>query len=94
MSTKTSRIAFGRARLPQGLAGQLSALPRGLRGRTIGFIVLAHATGLDVQKLVAAVSELRRLGVLLNLSLRVAKGTSVDVQALRTATQLVKGLWP
>lgn len=94
MNAKTTTVAFCRSRLPQQLAGQLLSLPRGLRGRTVGFIILAHATGLDVQKLVESANELRRLGVLLNQSLRVSRGTAVDAQALREATKLVKGLWP
>ena len=42
MNTKTTSVSFGRARLPQGLAGQFMGLKRGLRGRTVAFIILAH----------------------------------------------------
>jgi hypothetical protein len=94
MNAKTVSVAFCRSRLPQALAGQIMALPRGLRGRTVAFIILAHTTGLDLKKLVSSADELRRLGVLLNQSLRVSRGSSVDAQALRDAVQKVKGLWP
>jgi hypothetical protein len=94
MSGRNPAVTFGRARLPQALAGPLMALPRGIRGRTVGLILLAHNQGLDIQKLVSAATELRRLGVLLNQSLRVSRGSSVDAQALRDAVQKVKGLWP
>ena len=94
MSGRNPAVTFGRARLPKDLAGPLTALPRGIRGRTVGLILLAHNQGLDIQKLVGAASELRRLGVLLNQSLRVSSGSSVDAQALREAVQKVKGLWP
>jgi len=94
MNTKTTSVSFGRARLPQGLAGQFMGLKRGLRRRTVAFIILAHTQGLDVPSLVSATTELRRLGVLLNLSLRVSRGTSIDANALREAVQKVKGLWP
>jgi hypothetical protein len=70
------------------------ALKRNLRGRTIGFVVLAHVQGLDLQKLVDSAAELRRLGVLLNLSLRVSRGNSVDEKALRDAVRMVKGMFP
>ena len=94
MNAKTVSVAFCRSRLPQTLAGQIMALPRNLRGRTVAFIILAHTTGLDLKKLVSSADELRRLGVLLNQSLRVSRGSSVDAQALREAVQKVKGLWP
>ena len=94
MSGRNRAVAFGRARLPKDLAGPLMSLPRGIRGRTVGLILLAHNQGLDIQKLVAAAAELRRLGVLLNQSLRVSSGSSVDEQSLREAVQKVKGLWP
>lgn len=94
MKRKTVSVAFCRSRLPQALANQLLALPRGLRGRTIAFIVMAHTTGSDLQKMVESASELRRLGVLLNLSLRVSHGTSVDQEALHEAIEKVNGMWP
>ena len=94
MNTKTREVSFCRSHLPIHLANQLMALKRGLRGRTIAFIILSHAQGLDVQKLTEAAAELRRLGVLINQSLRVSRGASVDAKALREAVQQVKGLWP
>lgn len=94
MKAKTTTVAFCRSRLPQALAGQIMDLPRGLRGRTIGFIIMAHTQGLDLQKLVAAAVEMRRLGVLLNQSLRVSRGMSVDTAALEAAVKLIGGMWP
>jgi len=94
MSGRNPAVTFGRARLPKDLAGPLMALPRGIRGRTVGLILLAHNQGLDIQKLVAAASEMRRLGVLLNQSLRVSRGTSVDTDAVASAVKLIGGLWP
>ena len=94
MKHKTTSVCFCRSRLPQGLAGQLMSLPRGLRGRTVAFIILAHTQGLDLQRLVIATHELRRLGVLLNQSLRLSRGKGLDVAALHEAVQKVKGLWP
>lgn len=94
MNRKTTSVSFGRARLPRQLAEQLMGLKRGLRGRTVAFIVLAHTSGLDISKLVEAATEMRRLGVLINQSLRVSRGTSVDAQAMDEAVQKLKGLWP
>ena len=76
------------------LAQQLLALPPGLRGRTMALIALAHVQGLDLQKLVAATVELRRLGVLINQSLRVSRGASVDLPALMETAKKVDALWP
>lgn len=94
MNRKTVSVSFGRARLPRQLAEQLLGLKRGLRGRTVAFIVLAHTSGLDLAKLVEAATEMRRLGVLLNQSLRISKGTSVDAKDVDEAVQNLKGLWP
>ena len=94
MSGRNPAVTFGRARLPKDIAMPLKALPRGIRGRTVGIILLAHNQGLDIPKLVAAASEMRRLGVLLNQSLRVSRGTSVDTDALASAVKLIGGLWP
>ena len=94
MTTKTTSVSFGRARLPNTLAAQLTTLPPGLRGRTVALIVLAHTTGLDLQKLVASASELRRLGVLINQSLRLSGGRAVDVVALQAAAKKVNQLYP
>ena len=91
---KTKEVAFCRSHLPIALGNQLLALPRGLRGRTVSFIIQAHATGLDLRKLVESGAELRRLGVLLNQSLRVSRGTSVDLEALEDAIEKVKQMWP
>lgn len=94
MNTKTREVSFCRSHLPLELANQLMALKRGLRGRTVAFIILAHSQGLDVPKLIESASEMRRLGVLINQSLRVSKGTSADAKAVDDAVQKLKGLWP
>ena len=94
MNAKTREVSFCRSHLPIALANQLMALKRGLRGRTVAFIIMSHAQGLDVQKLIESGVELRRLGVLLNQSLRVSRGTSVDTDALASAVKLIGGLWP
>jgi hypothetical protein len=94
MTAKTTSVSLGRARLPQGLAGQLNALPPGLRGRVVAFVLLAHVQGLNLPQLVAASTELRRLGVLVNQSLRASAGRSVDVVALQEAAKKVNQLWP
>ena len=87
-------VSLGRARLPMPLAQQLMQLPPGLRGRTLALIVQAHVAGLDLQKLVESADQLRRLGVLLNQSLRVSRGLSVDVPALQETAKKVDALWP
>ena len=90
----TISVSLGRARLPVSLAGQLMDLSPGLRGRTMAFIALAHVQGLNLQKLVEATGELRRLGVLLNQSLRVSRAQSVDAAALEQAAKKINALWP
>ena len=94
MMRNTMSVSFGRARLPMGLASQLMSLPRGIRGRTVALVLQAHTGGLDIQELVQAADQLRRLGVLLNQSLRISRGAEVDMEALQEAVEKVKGLWP
>lgn len=94
MTTKTTSVSLGRARLPNALARQLLALPPGLRGRTLAFILLAHVQGFNLRKLVASAPQLRRLGVLINLSLRVSAGRGVDLPAIEQAAKKVDALWP
>jgi len=85
---------MGRARFPLGLAAQLLALPPGLRGQTIAIIVLGHVNGLDVQRLIESASELRRLGVLLNQSVRISGGSSVDAVAMQLTVKQINQLFP
>ena len=94
MNQPTLSVALGRARLPLPLARQLMALPPGLRGRTMAFILQAYSAGLDLQKLVGAADQLRRLGVLLNQSLRCTGGAVPDENALRDAAKLIGSLRP
>jgi hypothetical protein len=60
----------------------------------MAFIALAHVQGLDLQKLVESANELRRLGVLINQSLRLSRGQSVDAVTLEKASKKVDSLWP
>ena len=94
MTDKTLSVALGRARLPKAMAIELQKLPPSLRGRTIATIIQAHVTGMDLQKLVAASDQLRRLGVLLNQSLRVSGGRIADVTALQEAVEKINEIWP
>lgn len=94
MSKPTMSVSFGRARLPNELARQLMDLAPGLRGRVIAFVLLAHVRGVEVPKLVTAGDSLKRLGVLLNQSLRSSAGTAPDQTALREAVNLVGSLRP
>ncbi len=93
MTTKTTSVSFGRARLPLALAAQLNGLQPGLRGRTVALILLAHTTGLDLRQLVASAPELRRLGVLINQSLRLSRGRGMDLPAVEQAARKVTALW-
>ena len=73
-------VSFGRARLPYRIATNLLTLPRGQRGRMIALILRAHLAGLDIAKLVESTDELRRLGVLLNQSLRLSgRASEIDI---------------
>ena len=92
MSRPTISVSLGRARLPNDLAHQLMALSPGFRGRVIAFILLAHVQHVEVSKLVMAGDSLKRLGVLLNQSLRSSAGTAPDQTALREAVNLIDSL--
>lgn len=48
----------------------------------------------DLQQLITAANELRRLGVLVNQSLRVSAGRDVDAAALQQAAKQINQLWP
>lgn len=92
MTKKTKSVSFGRARLPHSLAHKLEALQPGLRSRAIAIILNSHSTGLDLGKLIEASTELKRLRALINQSLRLSVGTSVDAAALRRAVEIVNSL--
>jgi hypothetical protein len=49
---------------------------------------------MEVNKLIEAAKELRRLGVLINQSLRVSGGQNVDMEALNLAAKRINNLWP
>jgi len=80
--------------LPVAVANQLLSLPVGIRGKTVGLVLLAHGQGMDLTKLIVAAGQLRKLGVLLNQSIRLAKGSSVDHNALQEAVKAVQTLFP
>lgn len=92
MTTRTTSVSFGRARLPIQLSRDLMALKPGLRGRTVALILSAKAQDVDLGKLVAAADELRRVGALINQSLRLSLGRDVDQLALARAAQLINSL--
>ena len=92
MTTKTISVSLGRARLPLSLAHDLKALKPSLRGRVVALVLIAKATDIDLPELVAAREQLRRLGVLLNQSLRSSLGREVDLRALAAAVRLINSL--
>jgi len=92
MSRPTISVSLGRSRIPNDLAHQLMALSPGFRGRVVAFILLAHVQRVEVSKLVVAADSLKRLGVLLNQSLRSSAGTAPDLNALHEAANLVNSL--
>ncbi len=92
MTSKTLSVSLGRARLPKALARELMLLKPGLRGRVVALVLIAQVSRLDLQKLVSSQDQLRRLGVLINQSLRLSVGRDVDHRALAAAVQLIKSL--
>jgi hypothetical protein len=55
-----------RLTLPRDLHAQLTALPPALRSQAAATMLVAAADGVDLHRLIAAVDQLRRLGVVLN----------------------------
>jgi hypothetical protein len=55
-----------RVTLPRDLHAQFAALPPALRSQAVSTLLIATADGLDLRRVVAAVDQLRRLGVVLN----------------------------
>ena len=93
MKLTTRQVRFGRGRLNTELAKQIEQLPQGIRGRLIAFVLHAHCSNVSVQKVVEAADALHRLGVLINQSLKVSRGSKVDEVALAEAVALLKGLY-
>ncbi len=92
MKAKSVRVVFGRSYLPFDLGHALNDLLPRLRGRTIALILIAHALKIDLNKLIEARDQMRRLGVLLNQSLRLSLGREVDQKALAAAVKLINSL--
>ena len=74
------------------MAAKLLDLPTKIRSRAVSVILAAHWDKISVEKLIAAQDQFRRLGILLNQSLRASGGRDVDQDALKEAVQIVKGL--
>jgi hypothetical protein len=61
-----------RLTLPTDLHAQFAALPPALRSQAVSTLLIATADGLDLHRVIAAVDQLRRAGVLLNQALHYA----------------------
>jgi hypothetical protein len=61
-----------RLTLPRDLHAQFAALPPALRSQAAATMLVAAADGVDLHRLIAAVDQLRRAGVLLNQALHYA----------------------
>lgn len=66
--TKKVEVRFGRASVNPAIAAELLALTPNLRGRVVGVILAAHASGVDLKKLAEASSRLSELAITLNQS--------------------------
>jgi hypothetical protein len=81
-----------RLRLTPTVAGQLHALNHKARAEVVALIVNAALAGIDVKQLLGARQELRNLGLLINQSLRVSRGTETNVVVLNQAVEVINNL--
>jgi hypothetical protein len=81
-----------RLRLGQAAAEQLRELPARVRSEVATLAINAALAGVPVARLVGCRQELKNLGLLLNQSLRVSRGQSVNVEALAQAVGVVQKL--
>lgn len=58
-----------RLTLPADLHAEIATLPPALRSQAVSTVLIVAADGVDLHRVVAAVDQLRRAGVLLNQAL-------------------------
>jgi hypothetical protein len=78
-----------RIRLPKNVAVKLADLPPSARSTAVASLLVSASSGVDLDRLIGAVDEIRRLGVLLNQSLRLAYNNKrgLDEQTAHALTQ-------
>lgn len=81
-----------RIRLSSNAAESLLTFPPRMRSRVVSMLVTAGLTNVDLAELLSARKELSALGNLLNQSLRISWGESVDEVALRGVIKKLEGL--
>ena len=94
-TTRTGRRHPGqqvRLRLGQNAATQLRELPARVRSEVVTLTVNAALAGVPVVQLVGYRQQLVNLGNLINQSLRVSRGQSVNVEAVKQAAEVIQKL--
>lgn len=94
-ATNTMRKAHGqqvRLRLSPTVALQLRDLPARARAEVIALVTNAALAKVPIVQLVGYRQELKNLGLLLNQSLRVSSGRSVNVEAVARVGEVISRL--
>ena len=81
-----------RIRIDDEIADRLADLRPVLRSRVISTILAAHTNRVDLAALLAIRQELKRLGTLINHTLRISSGTVSDLDAVRSAANIINSL--
>ena len=81
-----------RLRLAPAAAEPLRELPARVRAEVVALLVNAALAGVPVERLVGFRQELKNLGLLINQSLRVSCGQSVNVEAVERVAGVISKL--
>jgi hypothetical protein len=76
-----------RCRVRGQLGASLHLMPRRMCSRAVAMVLAASAEGIDLDKLIAAREELRRVGLLLNQSCMISHQMGVPEAALGARTE-------
>jgi len=80
-----------RVRLPRSQAARWLALPPSIRAKAVA-LVMASAGNIDLAELAAMRRELTNLGTLINQSLKLSHGSTVNEAALNKCVSLLSSL--
>jgi hypothetical protein len=81
-----------RLRLTPATADQLNGLPARIRAEVATMALNCALAGIPVAEVVGYRRELKNLGLLLNQSLRISRGQSVNVEAVERVVDVIEKL--
>lgn len=91
-ATKRARGQQVRLRIAPAAAEQLQPLPARVRAEVVTLLINSALAHVPIERLAGFRQELKNLGLLLNQSLRVSRGQSCDVVAVKSAAEVINKL--